>query len=141
MRAVVDTNVFVRALINGASPLLQLWYAGQIQLVVSPETLAELTTVLTRPKFQRYFTADNVTDLLTLLRNHGEWVKITARLALCRDPKDDLFLNLAISAQANYLVSEDNDLIADEALKARMANDYQIQITREAEFVQAVEQR
>jgi hypothetical protein len=141
MRVVVDTNVFVRALINGASPLVQLWHAGQIQLVVAPETLAELATVLTRPKFQRYFTADNVTDLLTLLRQHGEWVAITSHLALCRDPKDDIFLNLAISAQVHYLVSEDNDLIADEVLKARLANDYQIQITREAAFVQVVEQR
>jgi hypothetical protein len=38
-------------------------------------------------------------------------------------------------------VSEDNDLIADEILKTRLANDYQIQIAREAAFAQAVEQR
>ena len=106
MRIVADTNILVRALINGvaASPLLQLWQAGQVQLVVSTETLAELATVLTRSKFQRYFTADNVTALLTLLREHGEWVVINSHLALCRDPKDDIFLNLAIAAQADRTV-------------------------------------
>lgn len=140
MRVVADTNVLVRALINGvaASPLLQLWQAGQVQLVVSTETLAELAAVLTRPKFQRYFTVDNVTALLTLLREHGEWVVINSYLALCRDPKDDIFLNLAIAAQAAYLVSEDNDLVADAALIAIMLTDYQIQIVREAELVNAL---
>jgi putative PIN family toxin of toxin-antitoxin system len=140
MRVVADTNVLVRALINGAdtSLLLHLWQAGQIQLVVSTETLAELAAVLTRPKFQRYFTADNVTVLLTLLREHGEWVIINSHLALCRDPKDDIFLNLAIAAQADYLVSEDNDLVADATLIATMLADYQIQIVREAELIKAL---
>jgi uncharacterized protein len=139
-RVVVDTNIFVRALISGvdSSSPLQLWLSGRIQLVVSTETLAELAAVLTRPKFQRYFTADNVTGLLTLLREHGEWVVVATQLALCRDPKDDVFLNLAITAQADYLVSEDNDLVADAALKARMLNDYQIQIVREAELAKAL---
>ena len=140
MRVVADTNVLVRTLINGvaASPLLQLWQAGQVQLVVSTETLAELAAVLTRPKFQRYFTADNVTALLTLLREHGEWVVINSHLALCRDPKDDIFLNLAIAAQAAYFVSEDNDLVADPTLIATMLADYQVQIVREAELVKAL---
>jgi putative PIN family toxin of toxin-antitoxin system len=140
MRVVADTNVLVRALINGAdtSLLLHLWQAGQIQLVVSTETLAELAAVLTRPKFQRYFTADNVTVLLTLLREHGEWVIINSHLALCRDPKDDIFLNLAIAAQVDYLVSEDNDLAADATLIATVLADYQIQIVREAELVKAL---
>ncbi|HTP08175.1 MAG TPA: putative toxin-antitoxin system toxin component, PIN family [Anaerolineae bacterium] len=140
MRVVADTNVLVRALINGvdSSPLLQLWQVSQVQLVVSTETLAELAAVLTRPKFQRYFTADNVTALLTLLREHGEWVVINSHMALCRDPKDDIFLNLAIAAQADYVVSEDNDLVADAALIATMLTDYQIQIAREAELVKAL---
>jgi putative PIN family toxin of toxin-antitoxin system len=140
MRVVADTNVLVRALINSvdASPLLHLWQVGQIQLVVSTETLAELAAVLTRPKFQRYFTADNVTVLLSLLREHGEWVIINSHLALCRDPKDDIFLNLAIAAQADYLVSEDNDLVADATLIATMLADYQIQIVREAGLVKAL---
>jgi putative PIN family toxin of toxin-antitoxin system len=140
MRVVADTNVLVRALINGvaASPLLQVWQARRVQLVVSTETLSELATVLTRPKFQRYFTADNVTALLTLLREHGEWVIINSHLALCRDPKDDIFLNLAIAAQVDYLVSEDNDLVADATPIATMLADYQIQIVREAELVKAL---
>jgi uncharacterized protein len=117
---------------------LQLWQSKQFQLIVSTETLAELAAVLTRPKFQRYFTADNVTALLTLLREHGEWVVINSHLALCRDPKDDIFLNLAIAAQADYLVSEDNDLVADAALKAAMLTDYRIQIVHEAELVRTL---
>jgi uncharacterized protein len=143
MRVVADTNVFVRALTGGpqASPLMRLWKAGQIQLVVSHETLAELAAVLTRPKFQRYFTSENIQGLLTLLRQRGDWAEITSHLSLCRDPKDDIFLNLAVSAKASYVVSADNDLIADDALKTTMQNDHQIQIVREAELVSALDER
>ena len=88
-RRSLTPNVLVRTLINGvaASPLLQLWQAGQVQLVVSVETLAELAAVLTRSKFQRYFTADNVTALLTLLREHGEWVVINPTWRCAAIPK------------------------------------------------------
>jgi uncharacterized protein len=38
-------------------------------------------------------------------------IEITEAIAACRDPKDDKFLELAISGQANYVLSSDKDLL------------------------------
>jgi len=132
MLVVTDTNVLVRALLGGpgSSAILRLWQAGRIRLVICRQTLEELAEVLARPKFRRYFSEDNARRLLTLLRQRGEWVEITSNMAACRDAKDDVFLNLAISAQARYLVSHDEDLVGDATLKAKMEADYQVRIVR-----------
>ena len=139
MLVVTDTNILVRALLGGpgSSATLRLWQAGQIRLVVCRQTLEELAEVLVRPKFRRYFSEDDARRLLTLLRRHGEWVEITSKIALCRDPKDDVFLNLAVSAHARYLVSHDEDLVGDAVLKTKMETEYQVQIVREAELAAA----
>jgi len=137
---VVDTNLLVQAMTGGpgSSPVLQLWKEDKIRLVVCRETLSELASVLERPKFQRYFTTDDARRLLTLLRQRGEWFELHSHVALCRDPNDDVFLNLAISAQADFLVSQDPDLISDETLKTIMAQRHGVKIVRVAELVRAI---
>ena len=41
----------------------------------------------------------------------AELVDITERIAACRDPKDDKFLELAVSGKADLIVSGDGDLL------------------------------
>jgi putative PIN family toxin of toxin-antitoxin system len=40
-----------------------------------------------------------------------ELVAITQRITLCRDPRDDKFLELAIAGRADFLVTGDVDLL------------------------------
>ena len=42
----------------------------------------------------------------------AELVAITERIAACRDPTDDKFLELAINGRADLIVSGDGDLLA-----------------------------
>ncbi len=137
---VADTNILVRALTGGpgSSVTLQLWQSGQIQLTFCAETLSELADVLNRPHLRRYFTLDNALRLLTLLRQNGTWIKSIRDNAWCRDPKDDVFINLAIAANARFIVSADLDLIDDDQLKARLLSEHQIQIIREADLLTAL---
>ena len=37
---------------------------------------------------------------------------MTAEVSVCRDPKDDKFLELALSGAATHLISGDDDLLA-----------------------------
>ena len=65
MRAVFDPNVLVSAMISAKGPpreLLHRWAGGSFELVVSAEILFELQEVLTRPKFRRYVTLEQVRD-------------------------------------------------------------------------------
>ena len=138
---VIDTNLLVRALIGGpgSSPLLQAWQAERIHLAVCQETLEELAEVLARPHLQRYFTQHDVQELLFLLRRHGQWLQIETQVKLCRDPKDDLLLNLAISAGARYLVSADKDLIDDDVLQETMEREYRVKVVDVPQFIASLE--
>ena len=85
-------------------------------LCVSVETLAELEEVLGRGKFDRYRDRDSRRAFVALIvqRAHLFAVDIAALSTVdppCRDPKDNQFLALAQVAEADVLVSSDEDLL------------------------------
>jgi putative PIN family toxin of toxin-antitoxin system len=101
LRAVIDTNLFVRGLLKGpvTMPLILAWKEERFQLVTSEKLLAELFEVLARPKFSRYFTGDDVRELGELIYERAEVVDPSAHVTLCRDPKDNIFLDVAIAGK------------------------------------------
>ncbi len=50
-------------------------------------------------------------DRMVQLMASAELVTITERFAACRDPKDDKFLELAVSGRADLILTDDNDLL------------------------------
>lgn len=141
LRAVIDTNLFVRGLLKGPAtmPLIQAWKEQRFRLVTSEELIAELFEVLVRPKFSRYFTREDVRELGELIYEQAEIVEPTARVALCRDPKDDVFLDVAITGRVPYLVTGDEDLRGDPALKDRVRKEYNVRIVSVPEFLTILE--
>jgi putative PIN family toxin of toxin-antitoxin system len=136
-RAVVDTNLFVRGLLKGpiTLPLILAWKEGRFRLVISEQLIAELFEVLARPRFTRYFTQDDVRELGELIYEQAEIIEPAIHVTLCRDPKDNVFLNVAITAQAHYLVTGDDDLKGDVLLKNKMRDEYGVQIVGIPEFL------
>ena len=120
IRAVLDTNVLVSALITKKdSAPLQLYKAFTAQkflLITSPSILAEVEDVINRDKIIKYHKLNQkqretiIEQLLTLCYVTLESVK-TEKVIVERDPKDDKFLYAAIEAQADYIVSGDDDLL------------------------------
>jgi putative PIN family toxin of toxin-antitoxin system len=136
-RAVVDTNLFVRGLLKGpvTVPLIRAWQAGRFQLVTSQALLVELFEVLARPKFTRYFTQSDVRELGALIYERADVVEPTVHVTLCRDPKDDIFLDVAIAGRATYLVTGDDDLRGDPVLKDKLRDEYGVQVVGVPEFL------
>ena len=114
MRLTLDTNVAVSAaLFPNSLPGQVLGYAmRQRVLLASDATLSELNAVLRRPRFNRYLLEDERLDFLRSLERTANLVTITHRITACRDPKDDKFLELAISGDASHIITGDNDLLA-----------------------------
>jgi len=83
----------------------------QGDVLISPEQQAELTEVLTRRKFDRYAPQDKRLRFLTGLLSRATQIDVTNTVRLCRDPKDDKFLNLALDGPADFIVSGDADLL------------------------------
>ncbi len=112
-RFVFDTNVIVSALLLKRSLARQaLDLALQIgDVLISQETLLELHTVLRRKGFQKYVTEEERTAFLVAFVREGRVVDITHTVQVCRDPKDDKFLALALSGNATCIVSGDKDLL------------------------------
>jgi len=136
-RAVLDTNLFVRGLLRGpvSLPLIYAWKEERFRLVTSEVLLAELFEVLARPRFRPYFTRQDVEELGELLYERAEIVEPTTHVRLCRDPKDDMFLDVAIAGKVPYLVTGDDDLKGDEALKGKMREEYEVRILSVPEFL------
>jgi putative PIN family toxin of toxin-antitoxin system len=116
MRAVVDTNILVRAVLKptgSVGPVLQRLRRREYTLLISRATLDELAEVLYRPRLRtKHQLSDRVlraTIRLIVLR--GELIRPERRIVACRDPRDDKFLEVAASGRAQVLVSGDEDLL------------------------------
>lgn len=116
-KVVFDTQVFLRALINPKSASGRLVLNLQVDYVLytADQIDREVLDVLSRPKIRQKFpqiTDERIKLITTLLElAHRVEVKDSDIQPICRDPKDDIFLACAKLAKANYLVSEDNDLL------------------------------
>ena len=114
LRVVMDTSVVVSAaLLPRSRPGQALDYAiEQRAILLSAATFAELVEVLWRPRFDRYLSDARRRELLNDLERVANRVVITHRITACRDPKDDKFLELAVSGEASHIITGDNDLLA-----------------------------
>lgn len=110
---VVDTNVFVSAALKESSwPALVIrWLAVNGGLLKTPKSELEVFAVLKRPRISE--------NVLPLFAKHirpifdaAELVPLTEQVRVCRDHKDDKFLELAINGHADVIVSGDEDLLA-----------------------------
>lgn len=112
-RIVLDTNLLVSAALRRRSVPRQAFELAfrRGDVLVSSETLAELEEVLTRSKFDRYLSREKRVLFWANFLNLAKLVAITESVSICRDPKDDKFLSLAVSGGADFLVSGDADLL------------------------------
>lgn len=81
------------------------------ELLVSAETIDELNQTLGRTDFARYVTEDERMEFLVVLLREARLVEVTVHVGECRDPRDNKFLELAISGNAECIVSGDQDLL------------------------------
>lgn len=110
-RIVVDTGVLVSAAIRPESiPALALERAFLLfEVCVCTETLAELEKVLLRTKFDRYAELTEREAFIAGFRERA--VPVSQTVTDCPDPKDNIFLALADTAQAEMLISSDPHLV------------------------------
>jgi uncharacterized protein len=130
LKVVFDTNVVISATLfrnSHLSPLRAAWQEERLTPTVCAETNAELMRVLAYKKFK--LTEVGIAHVLALYLPYAQSHKINANiqstlaLPICRDVRDQIFLELAKSANADFLVSGDDDLLS-------LAEDSAIQLQR-----------
>ena len=115
MRIILDTNLWISFLVSSSYQQLDsLLLEGKCTLLFSQELLEEFITVAKRPKLRKFISSEEIEDLLETISEVAEFVKVTSKVDLCRDPKDNFLLALSIGGKADYLLTGDNDLLTLE---------------------------
>lgn len=137
IRAVVDTNILLRALIKplgSIGPVLTCLRDGDYVLLYAEPLLNELVTKLAFPRIRNkyHLTEDDVETVLALVLLRGEPVAPERQITACRDPKDNIVLEIATAGRADYIVTGDEDLLVLHPFEG-------IPIVRPAEFLKVLE--
>ena len=113
MRAVFDTNVLVSALMFEQSTPARAFFAALQggEVLLSTPLANEISTILHRRKFNRYFSEEQRETFLIVLVQSSKLVEVIETIQACRDPKDNMLLELAVSGKADALITGDTDLL------------------------------
>ena len=106
LRLVLDTNIIVSAALKPQGlqrTVLLLAITKPARMYVSAEIVAEYAEVLARPELAIRKGLRH--QLLQLIRSRAHLVKPSRRLAVTPDPDDNIFLECADAARADYLVT------------------------------------
>ncbi len=138
-RVVFDTNIFVSGLIAKHGPpahALDLWRNRTVRLIVSKAIVEEILDVLHRPSLieSQNISETSVARLETLLRRKRVTAEVRPRIhfKICRDPEDDMFLDAAVAAKAEHLVTNDDDLLSIREFRG-------VKIVSVQEFLDSIE--
>ncbi len=112
-RYVFDTNTIISALLFEESvPARAFRIAlGCGSILLSSATFAELREVLGSSKFDRYVTREDRGQFLVRFVHRARLIEPLEPIQVCRDPKDDKFLELTAAGGAVCLITGDRDLL------------------------------
>jgi len=111
---IFDTNCLISAHLSPVSSLPRLAYNKALKqgiLLYSEETLQEFKDVFSRPKFDRYIPIEERMKAVALYERIGLIAGVFIKVNACRDPKDNKFLELALSSEAKIIITGDKDLL------------------------------
>ncbi len=114
-KVVVDTNVFISGILFGGNPekVLEQIRNQIILLCISPSIAVEIITKIKK------FTQDDLVlkSLQSTITKNVLLVKPAKKVNICRDPKDNMYLEAVWESQADYLITGDKDLLTLKAFK------------------------
>ena len=113
MNVILDTNIWISFLFGKQlQTVSDLFANSDVHVYVSRELIAELTSVLVRPKIQQHISDESIEAMWTLMREHcypiEDYPVVTTPI---RDAKDAYILAMADAIPADYIVTGDNDLL------------------------------
>ena len=100
LKIIIDTNLWISFLITKSyNRIDDLIIDKKIRIVFSEELLSEFIEVIQRPELAKYFTKNDLEELLELFDFYGDFIEVKSRIKQCRDPKDNFLLSLAIDSK------------------------------------------
>jgi len=113
LRIILDTNVLISGLLSSSSTSQQVFdrVTEKEILLISETIFTEISQTLIRQKFDKYITLEKRLIFLTNLRQKTQIIDIIETITICRDAKDNKFLELAVSGKADFIITGDQYLL------------------------------
>ncbi|MFH1563461.1 MAG: putative toxin-antitoxin system toxin component, PIN family [Nitrospirota bacterium] len=116
IKTVIDTNIFVSSVIKKkgtSSFLIERWKKKEFILFVSESIIKEILEVLSRPRIRAIskMTKEEIKKFGLFLYEGSRLVEPKISLTVCQDLDDNKFLECAIEAGVDYIVSGDKHLL------------------------------
>lgn len=111
IKVVIDTNIWISFMIGKALKGFEKYINKKIKIITSEEQIKEIISVLFREKFRKYFSTDDIKELLFLILKVSDLFEIKHNIFDCRDKKDNFILEMAVNGDADIIVTGDKDLL------------------------------
>lgn len=117
MRAVLDANIYVSALISDAgnpARIIDQWLAGSFEILVSQPIVDEILRVTSYERIQRKYAKvrERRLDFVALIEEQAIWVRMPEKLAVVgADESDNRYVECAVSGGGHYIVTGDRHLL------------------------------
>ncbi len=128
MRVVLDTNIYISAILFGGNceEILRIAGSGSFELIISKSIILELRGILEK-KFM--WSKKQVSETISHIKNITTEIKPGIKVKIIRkDPSDNKILECAVSAMARYIVTGDKHLLDIKKYK-------EISILKPADFL------
>lgn len=115
-KIVVDTNIFINATFareSSSAAIIGLIYAGELELLITPQIEREYRQQLSPAYIQRRWSgpAKDVAARIAAARERATCIEVTVTITDSPDPADNKFLECAVSGETDYVISSDDDLL------------------------------
>lgn len=111
MRIIIDTNIVISASFFSGLPrkIIEAVIKEQFKVCANNEIVEEYDETVAKMiyKGKGHLNYNILKSFMTKI----ELIDPVSRIAICRDPDDDKFINCAIDAKAIYIVIGDSDLL------------------------------
>jgi uncharacterized protein len=114
MRIVFDASVLISAVLRPNTIPANAWDLAlekRFDILSSASTLNELKEKLPSNKFDKYVSLEDRLKFFLLFQERSKLIAVSHRVTICRDFKDNQYLELALSGKADCIVTKDNDLL------------------------------
>ena len=133
MKVIVDTNIVISSIVFESSvkeAFIAILPNPHVELILSPKIKSELRATIFRDKFLRIAGRHRISTMLDQYFRAAKEISANSSFRICRDPKDNIFLDLAYSAGADFIITGDNDLLNLDPF-------YRTRIVRLADFIKS----
>jgi uncharacterized protein len=110
---VMDTSALISAHLSPQSVNREAYdlACNKGVLAFSKATFHEFALTFTKEKFERYQSLEERLKMISLAEQRGQLFEVSIKLKVCRDPTDDMFLELAMTSEASAIITRDPDLL------------------------------